>query len=654
MKIFISWSGRRSKQVADALASWLNEVFEAALLEIFVSTQGIRAGAKWSEIINQALRDSTFGVLCLTPENLNAPWVLFEGGALSKTVGEGAVCPYLYDLECMDLKKPLEQFNGVKADKEGTRSLVFSINERLDERRIFDKLLTVNFESLWKKLEDKFKEIPSIDSDISLSLSQLQQELPRLIGIAKERNPFATNNYFAQVAFDSIQQFKTSLENSSPYFDVPITLYPLHLISLLEKFRPVVKAIAIVDAIEKFWPQKEGEEILKATTVDSTRIFVFREREHLKANLAVLQRHAQHYNVYALSFNRLASEYPDYAQDFSIIGGTSMPLLAYYTESSSHGRGSLPLKMIRFSASPDELSRHEEVMNGLLTMSTPVANSIDVTNETQSDDLLDKVFTPEFKEFRKKHVEMSAYIEVDQYDAHEEEHAYFQAMMDEMLNLLKQHREEPRSVARILELGAGTGLFTKRLAEIENLDITALEIDWACFHLLKKNMAACESIMKSKNTKLHAENKDSRKFDPPGKFQFIVSSFSDHHIYFFDKEKYLRNVKKNLENNGFFIVGDEFLPEHDEKDAESRREALESYHQHIISIAQRENHPILAQLEERALESGLRGWGDFKVSCAHYEKLLSQIGFELIYKHKVGPQEIENIGGVYVYAFKLQ
>ncbi|HJX90500.1 MAG TPA: methyltransferase domain-containing protein [Pyrinomonadaceae bacterium] len=654
MKVFVSWSGRRSRRIADTLATWLKVLFnsDGNLIDVFVSTQDIRAAARYNEILNAALRDSTFGILCLTPENLNSPWVLFEAGGLSKTAGEGSVCPYLYELTISDLRRPLEQFNAVVADAEGTRRLVVAINSLLQEKKIQNMALNALFNERWRELENKLEEIPTVASDIRVGISRLQLELPNSMSIVKDKKWFSENPFFARVVFDAIDRFKTNLEGTGPYFDVPITLYPFHLVSLLRNFSPIVKAIAVVDAIERFWPQKEGEEILKNTTENSTRVFVFREREHLKANLGVLHKHAQRYNVYALAYNKLAAEFPEFVQDFSIIGGTSAPLLAYYVESFTEERAGLPLKMIRFSGSISELSRHEEAMNGILSISTLVSKDLDVLAESQVDELMDKVFTPEFRELGKKQVEMSAYIEVDQYDEHEENHAYYKEMMEEMIQLSASKRGDTNSFLRVLELGAGTGIFTKRLAQLENVEITALEIDWACFHILKRNMAAHVSAMASRNSILIAENKDNRKYDPPGKFSFIFSSFADHHIFFADKERYLRNICRNLETDGLVIVGDEFLPEHDERDAAARATALQNYHGHIISKAVENGFTALAQLEERALESGLKGWGDCKISCSQYERLVTSAGFEVIHKHKVGPVELDSIGGVYVYAFR--
>ena len=96
MKIFISWSGQRSKVVADALRSWIPDVIHA--VKPWMSGVDIRAGMRWSREVDEQLRDTQFGILCLTKENQTAPWLLFEAGALAKSVEGAAVCPYLIDL----------------------------------------------------------------------------------------------------------------------------------------------------------------------------------------------------------------------------------------------------------------------------------------------------------------------------------------------------------------------------------------------------------------------------------------------------------------------------------------------------------------------------------------------------------------------------
>ena len=82
MKVFLSWSGERSKAVAELLNNWLCCVIQAA--RPWISTRDIDRGALWFSEINEQLQDTSVGIICLTQENKNKPWILFEAGALTK------------------------------------------------------------------------------------------------------------------------------------------------------------------------------------------------------------------------------------------------------------------------------------------------------------------------------------------------------------------------------------------------------------------------------------------------------------------------------------------------------------------------------------------------------------------------------------------
>ena len=83
MKVFISWSGERSRSIAEALREWLPDVIQA--VKPWLSAEDIDKGARWSSDLAHELEDAHVGVICLTPENLEEPWIHFEAGALSKT-----------------------------------------------------------------------------------------------------------------------------------------------------------------------------------------------------------------------------------------------------------------------------------------------------------------------------------------------------------------------------------------------------------------------------------------------------------------------------------------------------------------------------------------------------------------------------------------
>ena len=117
LKIFISWSGERSKLIAIELRRWLPKVIQAA--DPWMSDTDIHTGRQWfGEIANQ-LEQSDFGIICLTPENLKAPWLLFEAGALSKRHEESFVIPYAYRLALNEIPLPLSVFHGSTADRRG-------------------------------------------------------------------------------------------------------------------------------------------------------------------------------------------------------------------------------------------------------------------------------------------------------------------------------------------------------------------------------------------------------------------------------------------------------------------------------------------------------------------------------------------------------
>jgi TIR domain len=95
MSGFISWSGKRSKDIALELRRWLPNVLQAA--DVWMSDVDIEVGMRGIHEIFTHLEKAKVGIICLTPENSNAPWLLFEAGALSKQVVEKSrVCPYLF------------------------------------------------------------------------------------------------------------------------------------------------------------------------------------------------------------------------------------------------------------------------------------------------------------------------------------------------------------------------------------------------------------------------------------------------------------------------------------------------------------------------------------------------------------------------------
>jgi hypothetical protein len=157
MKVFISWSGERSHQLAEALHGWLPLVLH--YVKPWLSEADVAAGERWAQAVAQELESSNFGIICVTPENLASPWVLFEAGALAKSMQGAKVIPLLLNLEFSDISGPLAQFQAKKVERGGLAEVVNSINQSA-EQGVPDDRAKQLFSALWPEFEKQLESIP--------------------------------------------------------------------------------------------------------------------------------------------------------------------------------------------------------------------------------------------------------------------------------------------------------------------------------------------------------------------------------------------------------------------------------------------------------------------------------------------------------------
>jgi hypothetical protein len=126
--VFIGWSGERSRLVAEFLRGWLPMVLQAA--KPWMSETDIEKGSRGLDELGKALSEIKVGITCLTPENLNQPWIFFEAGALSKTIEDKSrLCTYLTGgLEPHDVRPPLGMFQATQSTRADTLKLLHTIN----------------------------------------------------------------------------------------------------------------------------------------------------------------------------------------------------------------------------------------------------------------------------------------------------------------------------------------------------------------------------------------------------------------------------------------------------------------------------------------------------------------------------------------------
>jgi tRNA A-37 threonylcarbamoyl transferase component Bud32 len=162
--VFLSWSQPRSLEVAKTLSKWLPLVIQA--VKPWLSELDIQAGTRWAPAIADQLAMIKMGIVCVTPENADAPWLNFEAGALSKAIGDDMrLFPYCHDLKRTQLANPMAQFQTIESNREGTLKLVQSINAALGFP-VPENALETTFDKFWIDIEKDLKSIQPLKKKV--------------------------------------------------------------------------------------------------------------------------------------------------------------------------------------------------------------------------------------------------------------------------------------------------------------------------------------------------------------------------------------------------------------------------------------------------------------------------------------------------------
>lgn len=158
VNIFVSWSGKYTHSIAKQLKQWLENNLQYC--SVFISSD-IAKGEKWSEDIEANLEKSDIGIICVTKESYNKPWLLYEIGAL---VGNNAlVCPVFFDLRTDEINNsPILLRQVTNFEREDFFKLVKSINTKNNGNSLeFERLQSI-FETNWSVLYDNIHSILNV------------------------------------------------------------------------------------------------------------------------------------------------------------------------------------------------------------------------------------------------------------------------------------------------------------------------------------------------------------------------------------------------------------------------------------------------------------------------------------------------------------
>jgi hypothetical protein len=185
MKLFMSWSGARSKPIAGIMKDWLEHIFPTGV-DVWLSTQGdnLRAGSLSVPQIIKGLRESDYGVFCFTTDNTKSPWIMFEAGAIckqDKTRSEiEGVYTILFEGDIGNLiDTPLGSFQHTFFTEESMYNFFRGINNIGGQAIINEQRLQKNVQNSWSIYYPKIVEAlgPNSVKGGAMNKEQLMEKL---------------------------------------------------------------------------------------------------------------------------------------------------------------------------------------------------------------------------------------------------------------------------------------------------------------------------------------------------------------------------------------------------------------------------------------------------------------------------------------------
>lgn len=206
MKVFLSWSGERSHLLASLLHEWLPDVLQP--ISPWISDEDIPKGKLWGRELSASLEAHDVGILCVTHENCETPWMAFEAGALSKALDNSRVCPLLFGLSPEELAGPIACFQATVFEQRDLLTLVRQLNKRLGESEVEDARLVKQFNRVWPELAARVERVGSMpirgDSDtmrrVISTFSRTASTRARLCSVAHFNSGFESAGIYESAA----------------------------------------------------------------------------------------------------------------------------------------------------------------------------------------------------------------------------------------------------------------------------------------------------------------------------------------------------------------------------------------------------------------------------------------------------------------------
>ncbi len=172
-----------------------------------------------------------------------------------------------------------------------------------------------------------------------------------------------------------------------------------------------------------------------------------------------------------------------------------------------------------------------------------------------------------------------------------QEHLYIATADKILVNIVKTKAENAESISEVVEVGCGPGRILPLLAKIKNINLTGIDHDPSFIKYAGQITAGLPLKVKIADIETYTHNEPVDIFCSMGVHHHI--SPGEH------TNKYLKNILTQLKPGGYYIIGDEFLPNYTN---EAEREiCLVIWYSHIIADAIKHKYHYLATEEAKTL-----------------------------------------------------
>lgn len=209
--VFISWSGDRSKHLAEFLHGWLPNVIQTVVP--FVSSQDIENGDPWFATISESMAASAVGIVVITPENEESRWLNFEAGGLSRVLESKRACPLVVGMSKTALRPPLGELQAADASiKDDVHKLIRAINT---PNEVPFASVDHAFNREWPDLEALVARLAANPPPDAPEGRQPDEMIPEILALLREQNrarpPFTPSGRAPRLPFDPIAEMTAAL-----------------------------------------------------------------------------------------------------------------------------------------------------------------------------------------------------------------------------------------------------------------------------------------------------------------------------------------------------------------------------------------------------------------------------------------------------------